>query len=246
MRGLCSTVLGMISIGKLHFTVGYFCGRMIRAGQNGRAAYCNNAKQKYPCEVNRLNTAKNRRSVLARLFFSTLYISAFTFGGGFVIVTLMKSKFVDELNWIDEEEMLDLTALAQSAPGPIAINVSILVGWRVAGLAGMLTAVLGTAIPPVAILSVISLFYDLFSTNPMVALLLKGMQAGVAAVILNVVFGLGSKVVRSRSPLQLGIMAGAFAATVFFRINVILIILCAAITGLAAELVRRDKGGTAK
>ena len=78
----------------------------------------------------------NRAARLCRLFFSTLYISSFTFGGGFVIVTLMKKKFVDELHWITEEEMLDMTALAESAPGAIAVNAAILVGWQVEELLG--------------------------------------------------------------------------------------------------------------
>ena len=85
------------------------------------------------------NTEKTG-AVLRKLFFSTLYISTFTFGGGFVIITFMKKKFVDELHWIDENEMLDLAALAQSSPGAIAVNAAILVGWRMAGFAGMLIA----------------------------------------------------------------------------------------------------------
>ena len=84
---------------------------------------------------------------LFTLFFSMLYISAFTFGGGFVIVTFMKRKFVDELHWIDDQEMLDMTALAQSSPGAIAVNAAILVGWKTAGPAGMAAAVLGTVLP---------------------------------------------------------------------------------------------------
>ena len=83
---------------------------------------------------------ENRRQLLA-LFLGTLYISAFTFGGGFVIVTFMKKKFVDELHWIDEKEMLDFTALAQASPGAIAVNAAILVAGRSAGFFGMLTAV---------------------------------------------------------------------------------------------------------
>ena len=98
----------------------------------------------------------SRKQRLWKLFISTLYISSFTFGGGFVIVTFMKRKFVDELKWIDETEMLDLTALSQSAPGAIAVNAAILVGWRVSGFLGMLIAVLGTIIPPMLILSTIS------------------------------------------------------------------------------------------
>ena len=81
-----------------------------------------------------------RAKTLRTLFFSMLYISAFTFGGGFVIVTFMKRRFVDELHWIDEREMLDTTALAQSSPGAIAVNAAILVGWKAGGLAGMAAA----------------------------------------------------------------------------------------------------------
>lgn len=137
---------------------------------------------------------------LMQLFLSTLYISSFTFGGGFVIVTFMKKNFVDQFHWIDEQEMLDLTALAQSSPGAIAVNAAILVGWRVAGLAGMAVAVAGTILPPMVILSVISLFYAAFAANRYVALFLKGMQSGVAAVILDVVWGLGGRVVREARP----------------------------------------------
>lgn len=89
-----------------------------------------------------------QKGALRKLFFTMLYISTFTFGGGFVIITFMKKKFVDELHWIDETEMLDLTALAQSSPGAIAVNAAILVGWRVAGFPGMAVAVLATIIPP--------------------------------------------------------------------------------------------------
>ena len=126
-----------------------------------------------------------KRKLLWQLFSSTFYISMFTFGGGFVIITFMKRKFVDTLHWIDEKEMLDLAALAQSSPGAIAVNAAILVGWRVGGALGMAVAVVGTILPPMIILSVISLFYAAFATNPYVALVLRGMQAGVAAVILG-------------------------------------------------------------
>ena len=107
---------------------------------------------------------------LLQLFFNMLYISAFTFGGGFVIITLMKQKFADELGWIDEQEMLDLTALSQASPGAIAVNAAILVGWRTAGAAGITAAVAGTILPPLGLLSVISFFYASFISNPYVVL----------------------------------------------------------------------------
>lgn len=180
----------------------------------------------------------SRRKLLRQLFFSTLYISAFTFGGGFVIITFMKRKFVDELHWIEETEMLDLAALAQSSPGAIAVNAAILVGWRVCGFAGMLISILGTIIPPMVILSVISFFYAAFAANTYVALVLKGMQAGVAAVILDVVCGLGSNVWREHSISHLAVMVIAFVATFFFKVNVIVIILCTALFGIITEIYR--------
>ena len=179
--------------------------------------------------------------LLARLFVTMLYISAFTFGGGYVIVTFMKKKFVDEFHWIDEKEMLDLTALAQSTPGAIAVNAAIMVGWRVGGFAGMLSAVLGTIIPPVAIISVLSLFYAAFAANPYVALVLQGMQAGVAAVILDVVWNMGSKVVKGKSWLNNGIMVAAFAATFVFKVNVMYIILVAALIGVVKIILMRKE-----
>lgn len=178
---------------------------------------------------------------LWQLFLSTLYISAFTFGGGFVIVTFMKKKFVDELHWIDEDEMLDLTAIAQSSPGSIAVNAAILVGWRIGGALGIAIAVLGTLLPPMLILSIISFFYAAFASNRYVALTLRGMQAGVAAVILDVVCSLGSKVVKEHSALSIALMLCAFAATFFFKINVVFILLAAALVGAVKLLVIRLK-----
>ena len=179
--------------------------------------------------------------LLWQLFLSCFYISAFTFGGGFVIITFMKRKFVDEKGWINEQEMLDLTALAQSAPGAIAVNAAVLVGWRIGGFLGMLTAVVGTILPPLLIISVVSLFYAAFAANRYVALVLDGMQAGVAAVILDVVCNLGKNVVKSRSVVKIGLMAAAFTATFFFKINVIYIILAAAAVGIVTETLRHKK-----
>lgn len=178
---------------------------------------------------------------LLKLLWSTLYISAFTFGGGFVIVTFMKRKFVDELHWIDEQEMLDLAALAQSSPGAIAVNAAILVGWRVAGFAGMLVAVIGTILPPMVILTVVSFFYAAFAENRYVALTLRGMQAGVAAVIADVVCSLGHNVLKERSVVHICVMIAAFVAGFFFKINVVYLLLAAALIGVAMELWKHRK-----
>ena len=118
---------------------------------------------------------RKKQKVLWKLFLSTLYLSAFTFGGGYVIVTLMKDKFVDKYHWIEENEMLDLIAIAQSAPGAIAVNGAIVVGYKLAGLAGVLTAIFGTVLPPFLIISVISVFYQIFRDNFIIRELLDGM-----------------------------------------------------------------------
>lgn len=184
-----------------------------------------------------------RGRLLRQLFFATLYISACTFGGGFVIVTFMRRRFVEQLHWLDEREMLDFTALAQSAPGAIAVNAAVLVGWRVAGFCGMLAAALGTVLPPMVILSVISLGYRAFADNRCVALALGGMQAGVAAVVLDVVCGLGGTVLRERSPLHIAVMAAAFIAGALLGANVVYVILAAALAGVGHALLRRRARG---
>lgn len=184
----------------------------------------------------------SKTKTLFQLFLSTLYISAFTFGGGFVIITFMKKKFVDELHWIDEDEMLDLTAIAQSSPGAIAVNAAILVGWKTVGLAGMIVAVIGTIIPPMVILTIISFFYTAFATNTYIALLLKGMQAGVAAVILDVVCSLGGNVIKQKNWIHYLILLAAFAATFIWNINVIYIILASACIGILSAILEYKKG----
>ena len=180
-----------------------------------------------------------------KLFSSTFYLSAFTFGGGCVIIPLMKKKFVDNLHWIEEEEMLDLTAIAQSSPGAIAVNASILVGYRVAGVVGALVTILGTVLPPLIILSVISLFYQAFRDNLVVSAVLQGMQAGVAAVIVDVVLSMGWTVLREKQWVSAVIMVGAFAATYVFQVNILLIILVCGVTGAAAFFLRNRKGRNA-
>lgn len=182
-----------------------------------------------------------KRHRLWTLFTSMLYISTFTFGGGFVIVSLMQKKFVEELHWLEEDEMLDMTALAQAAPGAIAVNGAILVGRKLAGIPGIAVAVLGTILPPMVILSLISLAYEAFATNLWVARALKGMQAGVAAVIVDVSLNLGTRVVKERDPLCIALMIVAFVLNYALHVNVIYIILGAALLGIGKALYLRRK-----
>ena len=168
---------------------------------------------------------KSQKHLLSKLFISTLYLSAFTFGGGYVIVTLMKKKFVDQYHWIDDEEMLDLIAIAQSSPGAIAVNGAIVVGYKLAGIPGVLLCVLATVLPPFVIISILSVFYAAFQSNVWIRLLLEGMQSGVAAVIASVVYDMGRGIIREKTPISLLIMGGAFLANYMFQINAVYIIL---------------------
>lgn len=185
---------------------------------------------------------KNKKQILGKLFLSTLYLSAFTFGGGYVIVSLMKQKFVDELHWIEEDEMLDLIAIAQSAPGAIAVNGAIVVGYKLAGILGALTAITATIIPPFLIITVISYFYELFRENFLVSKILAGMQAGVGAVIASVVWDMGSGIVKQKNPSSLVIMAAAFVAACVFRVNVVYIILTCIAVGIVLTLLAERRG----
>ncbi|MDD6449127.1 MAG: chromate transporter, partial [Lachnospiraceae bacterium] len=160
--------------------------------------------------IHSTTSPKKKSAVLKKLFFATLYLSTFTFGGGYVIVTLLKKKFVDELHWIDEEEMLDLVAIAQSSPGAIAVNGAVVVGYKLAGITGVMVSVIGAILPPFVILTAISFFYDAFKSNFVVQAMLKGMNAGVAAVIISVVFDMASGIIKARDGLLLAVMIISF------------------------------------
>lgn len=134
-----------------------------------------------------------------KLFLSTFELSACTFGGGFVIIPLMRKKFVDELGWIEEEEMLDLTAIAQASPGAIAVNASIMLGYHIAGIPGAILAVLGTVLPPLIIISIISMFYQAFRNNVIVSMAMRGMLCGVAAVICDVVINMAKSIFQKKT-----------------------------------------------
>ncbi len=184
---------------------------------------------------------KGNKDKYGKLFLSAFKLSACTFGGGFVIIPLMRKKFVEELHWIEEQEMLDLTAIAQSSPGAIAVNAAILVGYHAAGIAGAGIAVLGTVLPPLIIISVISFFYTAFRDNVIVNMAMTGMLAGVAAVIFDVVITMGKDILKKKRLLPVFVLLAAFAAVRFFNINIILIILVCGVLGAADTIYQGKK-----
>lgn len=182
--------------------------------------------------------------MLWKLFISTLYLSAFTFGGGYVIVTLMKKKFVDDYHWITEKEMLNFVAIAQSAPGAIAVNGAIVVGFNLAGIVGALVAVVGTIIPPLIIISVVSIFYDAFRNNLWISTMLEGMQAGVGAVVTAVSYEMAVGVIKERDAILIALMVIAFVANAVLGVNVIIIILTSILIGLLQSYLKIRKEQT--
>lgn len=166
------------------------------------------------------------------LFISTFVISAFTVGGGFVIIPLLKAKYVDEYGWIKDKEALDLVAIAQSMPGVVAANASILLGYRMAGVLGAAIALLATILPPLITLTAISFAYEAFASNPYIQMILKGMQCGATALIVNVAIDLLAKQIKKGLLLPLMIIAGTFTANFFFDVNIMLLVLIDGLIGL--------------
>ena len=180
---------------------------------------------------------KANPKILWQLFTSMFLLSSCTFGGGFVIVSLMKKKFVDEKKWLEEDEMLDITAITQSSPGPLPVNASVIIGYRMAGIAGSLTAIAGTILPPMIIISLISLCYEQFRTNDIVALALQVTRAGVAAVILDVTLNLAGNIIKLHNAFYLGMMILCFIAVVFFNVSAMAVILTCLAVGIVSAVI---------
>lgn len=168
---------------------------------------------------------------LFELFSTTFLISAST-SGGYAIIGMMKNKFVNKNNWLSEDEMSDLLAIAQSAPGPIAINASILVGYRVAGIFGALLTMLGTTLPPLIIMMIVSTCYEQFKDNMIIKYLMRGMQAGVVALLVSITVDLFTNLTKQNSIISYLLFIVAFVLIQFTNINVFFIAVGCAIVGI--------------
>ena len=186
-----------------------------------------------------------------------IYISMFAFGGGYVVVPLVRRSFVEKKKIFTEDELMEMSAVAQSSPGAIAVNLAAVTGYHVAGKKGMVISCLagykaaGTAgaviscaasvIPPLVILGIISGFYDLFIANKIVAAVLKGMQSGVAALIVSVVADMCTVILKEKSFFLFSLIPIAFIANFIFDVNVALIL--AVCCGLCILRVYVRSGG---
>jgi len=176
------------------------------------------------------------------LFLAILKISAMTFGGGYVIVPLMKKRFSDDTNWLGKGEILELTALAQSAPGAVAVNTAALIGYRFYGLPGALLSVAGAVLPPFIILSLLTLVYTLIKDDRYVSAALRGAQAGIAAVIADVTADMVSPYFRQKNFWSVLVIILAFAASWFYNINAALLIVICGVLGAAARYIAKKSG----
>ena len=172
------------------------------------------------------------------LFKSTFVISAFTVGGGYVIIPLLKGKFVDEYHWISDKETLDMIAIAQSTPGIMAVNTAIMLGYRMAGVPGAVIGMFATVLPPLLIIMLVATFYDLIAENEYVQLVLKGMQCGATALLVNVAIDLLIKQCKKKLILPIVIIIATFVANLVFDVNIMILV---AVDGLIGFFLMREK-----
>lgn len=169
---------------------------------------------------------------LWQIFLTALKFSTTTFGGGFVMIGMMKKKFVEELGILRNEEMMDIAAIAQSSPGAVTVNAWILMGFRMAGLAGSLVAVIGAVLPPLAIIGVISFFYKQFIQSSVVAMVMKGMQIAVAAIIVDLVFSLFDSLTKDAKPWDFLLVVLALILIIYYRLPIYILLISFALLGI--------------
>lgn len=174
---------------------------------------------------------------ILQLFFCTLKIGAFTFGGGYAMIPIMQREFCEKHKWVEENDILDIFAIAQSLPGVIALNSSVFIGYRVAGVGGACAAALGVSLPSLIVLSVVSLFYVQFQENIYVQAALQGIRACVVALILQAVLKLGKPAIKDL--FGWGVAIAAFLLVVLLNVNAIFVIAGAGVLGFLYQLLRR-------
>ena len=181
----------------------------------------------------RISILKNTKKPYVWLLAVNLFISTFTFGGGYVVVPMIRRYFVEQKKYFTEEDLAGMAAVAQSTPGAIAINLSALSGYRVAGTPGAVLSCTAAVIPPLVILGLVSAFYTAFMSNVVVSAILKGMQAGVAALIVDLVIDMCAMILKERSLFLSALIPAAFLANFVLGINVALILLtCCALCAM--------------
>lgn len=166
--------------------------------------------------LNEYRDKKTSGNVLPVLFCSFFKIGLFTFGGGLAMLALMEEQCVEKKHWITHDEMMDVTVIAESTPGPIAINCATYVGYQQAGMAGALAATVGVVLPSFFIIYLISMFFNQFLEIKIIANAFKGIKAAVGIIILDAAIMMIRKMEKNK--LTLGIMIASFGAMLLIQI----------------------------
>lgn len=189
---------------------------------------------------------KQKRKTLAALALTFLKIGAFTFGGGYAMIALLEDEFVGRKKWLSEAEFLDMTAIAESTPGPVAVNSATYIGYRLAGVAGAAAATIAVCLPSFCVIYLISLFFERFLSFALVQAAFCGVKACVVYLILTA----GVRILRAleKNAFALAIAGTVFAAMVAasvfaVRFSSVWCILACGAAGVAAYLIRRVRGG---
>ena len=184
--------------------------------------------------------------ILLSIFLSMLKIGCFAFGGGYAIIALLENEFITKRKWINHEEFIDMAAIAESTPGPIAINVATYVGYKLKGVVGSVVATVGICIPSFIIMYIVSLFYEQFMEIALVAAAFKGIQICVVYLIASA----GLKILKKmkKTALNIAVFSATCAAMILctlfdVHISSIWFILAAGVLGLSVFFI---KGGKAK
>ena len=171
---------------------------------------------------------------LWQFFFAIFKISSITFGGGYTIVPVIREEFVCKRGLLEDEEMYDLIALGQSAPGPIAVSTALLTGYKLKGRTGAILGVIAAILPPLIIISVLFYMYEAFASNFWVGAALRGMSGAISAVMLHAVYRMAKPCLCRHRIFSAALMTAAFLTGLLTSIHTGLIILALGITGILA------------
>lgn len=192
------------------------------------------------------NTPAQEAKGLGTLFFTFFKIGLFTFGGGYAMIALLEEEFIQRRKWLDKDEFLDMTAIAESTPGPVAINSATYLGYKLAKVPGAATATVAVCLPSFLIIYAISLFFEQFTQLTLIANAFKGIQV----CVIYLIFSAGVRMLKSldKSPFATGVLAAVMLAMVGLSlagvsVSSILLILLSGAAGVAAWLIGRRKEG---
>lgn len=192
------------------------------------------------------DTPAQEAKSLGTLFFTFFKIGLFTFGGGYAMIALLEEEFIQRRKWLDKDEFLDMTAIAESTPGPVAINSATYLGYKLAKVPGAATATVAVCLPSFLIIYAISLFFEQFTQLTVIASAFKGIQV----CVIYLIFSAGVRMLRSldKSPFATGVLAAVMLVMVGLSlagvsVSSILLILLSGAAGVAAWLIGRRKEG---